>query len=109
MAVTGIGVVSPVGCNHDKFCPALVDGRSGIKEISIVPTERLVTRIAVETMDFKPEDYYTAQTIDEQFLRIWRAQCGPRIRARIDSSCLRTRHHCARAFRAPRTTHYDFG
>jgi len=58
---TGIGVVSPVGCTHDKFCPALVDGRSGIKEISIVPTERLVTPIAAETTDFKPEDYFTAR------------------------------------------------
>jgi hypothetical protein len=103
---TGIGVVSPVGCTHDKFCPALVDGRSGIKEISIVPTERLVTRIAAE---FQARRLFHCQTIDEQFLRIWRAQCGPRIRARIDSSCLRTRHHCARAFRAPRIPRYDFG
>jgi 3-oxoacyl-[acyl-carrier-protein] synthase II len=61
VVITGIGVVSPVGCTHDKFCPALVDGRSGIREISIAPTKRLVTRIAPETTDFKPEDYFTAR------------------------------------------------
>jgi len=54
VVVTGIGVASPVGLTLDKFWAALVEGRSGIRPITIVPTDRLNTRIAAQVDDFDP-------------------------------------------------------
>jgi nodulation protein E len=58
VVVTGIGVVSPIGSTRDKFWSALVEGRSGIGPISIVPTERLTARIAAQVLDFDPLQHF---------------------------------------------------
>jgi nodulation protein E len=54
VVVTGIGVVSPIGCTLDKFWRNLVEGRSGIGPISVAPTERLTARVAAQVLDFDP-------------------------------------------------------
>jgi nodulation protein E len=53
VVVTGIGVVSPVGSTIDAFWSALVEGRSGIAPITIIPTDRLTTRVAAQVPDFE--------------------------------------------------------
>ena len=58
VVVTGIGVVSPIGSTRDKFWSALVEARSGIGPISIVPTERLTARIAAQVLDFDPLQHF---------------------------------------------------
>lgn len=58
VVVTGIGVVSPIGSAHDKFWSALVEARSGIGPISMVPTDRLTTRIAAQVLDFNPAQHF---------------------------------------------------
>jgi nodulation protein E len=55
VVVTGIGVASPVGLTLDKFWAALVEGRSGIRPLTIVPTDRLTTRIAAQVDDLDPD------------------------------------------------------
>ena len=57
VVVTGVGIVSPVGCTIDAFWPALVEGRTGISPISIIPTERLNVRVAAQVLDFNPETH----------------------------------------------------
>jgi nodulation protein E len=59
VVITGIGVVSPAGLTLDDFWSALVDGRSAIRPIVNVPTERLSTRIAAQVLDFDPEAYFS--------------------------------------------------
>ena len=54
VVITGIGVVSPVGCTLEDFWPALVEGRSAIGPFSIARSERLSTRIAAQVRDFDP-------------------------------------------------------
>ena len=54
VVVTGLGVVSSVGCKLDEFWSALVEARSGIAPITIIPTERLTARIAAQVTDFDP-------------------------------------------------------
>ncbi|HWB47708.1 MAG TPA: beta-ketoacyl-[acyl-carrier-protein] synthase family protein [Stellaceae bacterium] len=61
VVITGIGVVSPVGCELQAFWDALVEGRSGIGPITTVPTERLAARIAAEVRDYRPEAHFTAR------------------------------------------------
>jgi nodulation protein E len=58
VVITGIGVVSPVGCGLNEFWSALVDGRSGIRPIENIPTERFNTRIAAQVLDFDPNTHF---------------------------------------------------
>jgi nodulation protein E len=58
VVITGIGVVSPVGCGLNEFWSALVDGRSGIRPIENIPTERFNTRIAAQVLDFDPNAHF---------------------------------------------------
>jgi len=58
VVITGIGVVSPIGCTVDRFWSALVDARSGIGPISVAPTDRLTARIAAQVLDFDPSQHF---------------------------------------------------
>ena len=57
VVVTGMGVISPVGTGLDKFWESLINGKSGIDEITRFDTRDMPTRIAGEVRDFNPEDY----------------------------------------------------
>jgi len=57
VVVTGIGIISPIGTGIDTFWKSLVNGSSGISEITRFNTERYPTRIAGEIKDFDPEKY----------------------------------------------------
>ncbi len=63
VVITGIGVVSPVGCGLNEFWSALVDGRSGIRAIENIPTERLSTRIAAQVLDFDPDAHFSLKRV----------------------------------------------
>ena len=52
VVITGIGIVSPVGCVIDEFWSALVEGRSGIRPIQAVATERLTTSSAAQVLGY---------------------------------------------------------
>ena len=58
VVITGIGVVSPIGSAREKFWSSLVEARSGIGPISIIPTERLAVRIAAQVLDFDPAKHF---------------------------------------------------
>ncbi len=59
VVVTGIGIISPIGTGIDNFWESLINGKSGITEITRFNTERYPTRIAGEINDFRPEEYMT--------------------------------------------------
>jgi len=52
-----MGVISPVGTGLDTFWSALVNGVSGVREISRFDASQYRTRIAAEVTDFAPENY----------------------------------------------------
>src|ERR1700758_4855410 len=58
VVITGLGVVSPVGANLEEFWSALVEARSGIGQITIIPTELLNVRIAAQIGGFDPLAYF---------------------------------------------------
>jgi nodulation protein E len=58
VVITGIGVVTPIGSTRDAFWSALVEARSGIGPITLIPTERLNIRIAAQVLDFKPAEHF---------------------------------------------------
>lgn len=57
VVVTGLGVVSPVGLNIDDFWKALVEGKSGVKNITYFDTEEFDTKFAAELKGFDPLNY----------------------------------------------------
>jgi 3-oxoacyl-[acyl-carrier-protein] synthase II len=57
VAITGLGVVSPLGCGIEKNWQALLAGRSGIVPITRFPCDDFPSRIAGQVPDFCPEDF----------------------------------------------------
>jgi nodulation protein E len=55
VVITGIGIVSPVGCTLNEFWSALVEGRSGIRPIQDIPTARLATAFAAQVLAYNPQ------------------------------------------------------
>jgi 3-oxoacyl-[acyl-carrier-protein] synthase II len=51
VAITGAGVVTPVGCGYEAFRDALMQGRSGVGPITSFNCTGLDTRIAAEVRD----------------------------------------------------------
>ena len=58
VAITGMGIISPVGNTCDDFIINLIAGRSGIRRISSDFDDRLSIRIAAQA-DFSAEEHFT--------------------------------------------------
>ncbi|MBN2453654.1 MAG: beta-ketoacyl-ACP synthase II [Candidatus Omnitrophica bacterium] len=57
VVVTGLGVVSPVGCNVEDFWKSIVEGKSGIGRLSAFDTTHFTCKIAAEVKNFDPSAY----------------------------------------------------
>ncbi|HHY26682.1 MAG TPA: beta-ketoacyl-ACP synthase II [Desulfitobacterium dehalogenans] len=55
--ITGMGVVSPVGNNLEKFWDSLITGQSGIDVVTRFDVGDLPTKVAAEITDFEPTDW----------------------------------------------------
>ncbi len=58
VAITGMGIISPLGNNCEDFFSNLAAGRSGIRRMSADFAERLSVKIAAEA-DFDPEAHFS--------------------------------------------------
>ncbi|HBA90203.1 MAG TPA: beta-ketoacyl-[acyl-carrier-protein] synthase II [Geobacter sp.] len=70
VVVTGVGVVSPLGCGNGKNWDALVAGKSGIAPITRFDASDLPVRIAGEVKDFVAEDFIDKKEIKKMDLFI---------------------------------------
>ena len=61
MVVTGLGVVSPVGLDVPTAWRHIVEGRSGIRPITLFPTDDLRVKVAGEAWGFDPLAYLSAK------------------------------------------------
>ena len=57
VVVTGLGVISALGLEVDKFWENLISGKSGVSRIDRFDVEKTASKIASQVNDFKPEDY----------------------------------------------------
>src|SRR5215831_13443116 len=62
VVVTGIGVISPIGCDVDTVWSNLVEGVSGVGPITRFDAAGYPTRIAAEVRDFDPADHMDRKT-----------------------------------------------
>ena len=58
VVITGIGVVSPLGNNKDDFWKNILAGKSGIRRIQSMDTEKYDCKIAGEVVDFDPAPFF---------------------------------------------------
>ena len=68
VAVTGLGLVTPLGTGVEKNWEALSHGRSGISTISRFDAKDFPTRIAGEVRDFRAEDFIEKKEIKKMDL-----------------------------------------
>ncbi len=61
VVITGLGVLSPVGCGAEKFWKSLVDGRSGIRPITHFDASQFDCRISGNVVDFNPLDHFNTK------------------------------------------------
>jgi 3-oxoacyl-[acyl-carrier-protein] synthase II len=54
IVITGLGVISPIGIGKDAFFRSLMEGKSGIKPITLFETSRCKVRTGGEITDFDP-------------------------------------------------------
>ena len=57
VVITGLGIMSPLGLEVDKFWNNLISGKSGISRIDRFDVEKIASRIAAQIRDFEPENY----------------------------------------------------
>jgi 3-oxoacyl-[acyl-carrier-protein] synthase II len=57
VVITGMGVVSPLGCNLDEYWQAVVNGKCGIGMVSRFDVTQYSTRIAAEIKNFDEAKY----------------------------------------------------
>ena len=73
-AITGLGVVSPLGLDYETSFDALLAGRSGVESISLFDASAHTTQIAAEVKGFDP-----ASVLDRKLARkLARATTAPR-------------------------------
>jgi 3-oxoacyl-[acyl-carrier-protein] synthase II len=64
VAVTGLGVVSPVGNDVATFWESLLAGRSGVDFITAFPTDKLRSDIAASVKGFEPGRFFSPKETD---------------------------------------------
>jgi 3-oxoacyl-[acyl-carrier-protein] synthase II len=57
VVITGMGVITPIGCDESTFWQSLLVGRSGVSRITRFNPAGYPTTIAAEIHDFHPEHY----------------------------------------------------
>jgi 3-oxoacyl-[acyl-carrier-protein] synthase II len=63
VAITGIGLVTPLGHSVDEFWENIIAGKSGISAITRFDASELPTRIAAEVRDFDPLEFIDKKQI----------------------------------------------
>jgi len=57
VVVTGLGIMSPLGLEVDRFWENLISGKSGVSKIDRFDVEKIASKIAAQIRDFEPENY----------------------------------------------------
>src|SRR5512143_2490595 len=78
VVVTGVGVISPLGCEVEEFWKRLTAGESGIGPVTHFDTAGDDTRIAGEVKDFRPENYMDRKDVRRTDLFVQYALAGTR-------------------------------
>jgi len=57
VVITGLGPITPIGTGKENYWNSLIEGKSGISNITNFDTEGYTSTIGAEVADFHPEEY----------------------------------------------------
>jgi len=63
VVITGLGIVSPLGCDISKVWKNLLDGKSGVSRINQFDTTDYATNFAGSVLDFSTEGYLNSKEV----------------------------------------------
>ena len=63
VVITGLGIVSPLGCDISKVWENLLDGKSGVSRINQFDTTDYATNFAGSVLDFSTEGYLNSKEV----------------------------------------------
>ena len=63
VAITGIGLVTPLGHSPAAFWDSLVNARSGVRRITSFDASRLLVPVAAEA-DYVPQEHFSEKELD---------------------------------------------
>ncbi|MEM3434258.1 MAG: beta-ketoacyl-[acyl-carrier-protein] synthase family protein [Candidatus Methanomethyliaceae archaeon] len=66
VVITGIGVIAPNGIGKEAFWDALVNGRSGIKKITLFEPKGLPSDVAGEVTEFDPAMFVPCRYVEQR-------------------------------------------
>ena len=58
VVVSGMGVITSVGCSKNEFWESLISGKSGIRRIQSFDPSGIKSQIASEVLDYDPLNYF---------------------------------------------------
>ena len=78
VAITGIGLISPLGDSSSELFKALCDGRSGIRRVEPVVHNGCHCHLAGRLLDFEPEKYLPGRPLRplDRVSQLASAACG---------------------------------
>ena len=65
VVITGMGIVSPIGCDVETYTKNLLDGVCGIGKITRFDTAEFKVKVAAEVNDFDPLQYMTKMEVKQ--------------------------------------------
>ena len=68
VVITGLGCLTPIGCNKDEFWQSLMEGRSGSKTIDFLDIEKLPVKFSASVKDFQSEKYFDRKDLKKMDL-----------------------------------------
>lgn len=68
VVITGMGIVSPLGCDVEEVYQNAISGYNGVSDITCIDTAKFEVKIAAQVKDFRPDKYLDRKEIRRQDL-----------------------------------------
>ena len=68
VVVTGLGCLTPIGCNKDDFWKSLLEGKSGSQTIDFLDTDKLPVKFSASVKDFQSDKYFEKKDLKKMDL-----------------------------------------
>ena len=68
VVVTGLGCLTPIGCNKDDFWKSLLEGKSGAKTIDFLDVDKLPVKFSASVKDFQSDEYFEKKDLKKMDL-----------------------------------------
>ena len=68
VVVTGLGCLTPIGCNVDDFWKSLIEGKSGAQTIDFLDIEKLPVKFSASVKNFQSDKYFDKKDLKKMDL-----------------------------------------